>query len=290
MNPKLLSLCLALSLCLTLAVGCAQQNTAQTAPEAAGTAQSAETVPSPAPKTGEAAESAPASAPDQSAEPVSGSGSGAMPMSGRSFIVEHMDLSEGYPVDMYFELPVFLGTSDAMNKINAQLAQVRGEYINLHASDDLQMVIDSMNDPNGPTREQPYVNRHPASVQSYTDDIISVTFAYDWWMGGVADYGLEGYTFNAKTGEQLYLSDLLEGSDAEIKEAIAAALLEQYPDAAEAGIMETPAEAIRGKDIRDFHFYVLDNAVHIAFNKYDITYGAAGAFDVVLSNALKPLN
>ena len=83
-------------------------------------------------------------------------------------------------------------------------------------------------------------------------------------------------------GKRLTLADVTNGTEAEIKERIVNALLAQYPGVEEAGVMETPMDAIRGMKMEDFSFYVKDGAVHVFFSKYEITYGAAGAFDVVL--------
>lgn len=276
MKIKLLSLCLAL--CLTLAVGCARQT--------AGPQDTAEDV-------SDAQRSDPASAPEEAgpAEPDPAAEAGPEAPKPLTYRIERTDLSEGYPVSMYYELPVFSGgVAAATEKIDRALAVERQEYLEGRAKDELQMVIDSLHGPYAPTAEAPYVNEHDAAVTTCTEDLVSVTLGYNWWMGGVADYGVVGRSFNAKTGEQLFLTDLLEGTDDEIRESIVNALLEQYPGVEDAGVMETPMDAIRAMDIRAFNFYVQNGAVHVAFNKYAITYGAAGAFDVVLPNALKPLN
>lgn len=273
-----LAAALAALLCAALLAGCAQTGT--DAPAAEPENKPAQTEPAqtePAP----AAENEPAQTAPAPAEPEQ--------PKALTYHIEHTDLHEDLPVSMYFDIPVFEGDSEAARKINAELAAVRQTYIDTEAAGVLESVRDSMDDEYGPTEERPYYNEHAANVPTCDESLVSVTIGYNWFMGGVADYGVDTYNYNAKTGERLYLNDLTDGTEEEIKEAIVAALLEQYPGVEEAGVMDTPMDAIRGKDLREFHFYVEDGAIHVAFNKYEITYGAAGAFDVVLPNALKSI-
>ena len=271
---KLLALNAALLLCLALLSGCARTGSVSETPE-----------------TPEPPEPAAASAPTPASEPAGEPTSEPEPEQPKAltYHIEHTDLSEGLPVDMYFEIPVFEGDSAAVEKINADLAAVRKAYVENEAPGVLDMVRESMSSEYGPTKEAPYSNARSAAVETCTEQLVSVTIGYDWYMGGVLDYGVDTYNYNAVTGERIFLTDLLDGTESEIKESIVAALLEQYPEVEDAGVMETPMDAIRAKDINEFHFYVKDGAVQIAFNKYEITYGAAGAFLVTLPNAIKPL-
>ncbi len=206
-----------------------------------------------------------------------------------AYYIRHTDLSQGYPVLMYFEVPVFKGNSAALQKINAELAAVEHEYIRTEAPDALELVRESMDSPYGPTAEEPYQNERPATVCTCTDELISVTIDYLWYMGGVFDYGTNSYNYNAKTGERVYLNDLLGGTDDLIKETIIDALLAQYPGIEEAGVTETPMDAIRAMDIKDIDFCVSNGVITVLFDKYEITYGAAGAFSVTLPGTLQPL-
>jgi len=275
MKLKKISLFLILSICLALAAGCAQQ---PPAPDAGGDAAPApQNEPAPAPQN-EPAQSEPAPAPEPPApEP--------QPM---TYHIERTELGEGLPVEMYFEIPVFEGDSAAARAINAELGAVQEACIN-DAADVLEIVEEAKDGEYGPTEENPYIDTTIALVETCTEELVSVTIAYEWYMGGVLDYGLNAYNYNARTGERVYLTDLLDGSEEEIKESIVTAFLEQHPEAADAGVMETPMDAIRAKDIRDFNFYVQDGIAYVAFSKYEITYGAAGAFDVALTDDLRPL-
>lgn len=203
-----------------------------------------------------------------------------------TYEIEHTDLSEGLPVEMFFEIPVFSGESDAARRINADLADVKRAYLENDAPAVLETVREMTGTEYGPTPEAPYCNARTATVHTCDAALVSVTIAYDWYMGGVMDYGVDSYAYDAVTGERLTLRDLIDAPDDDIRASIADAFLAQYPDSEDAGVTEPPADAIRAMDVADFHFYVEDGKAHVVFNKYEITCGAAGMFDVVLPDAL----
>lgn len=203
-----------------------------------------------------------------------------------TYSIDRSELSGGLPIEMYFEIPIFEGESDAAFRINRALSAVRWSYIDYNAEEVWKMVRASMGGEYGPTAESPYIDTHTAAVRTCDEKLISVAIAYNWYMGGVNDYGVDTYNFDARDGSPLRLNDLLSGTDNEIKESIITALLEQYPGVKFTGVLESPLSVIRGKSMDSFRFYVENGAVHVCFNKYEISYGAAGAFDVSLPDAL----
>ena len=76
------------------------------------------------------------------------------------------------------------------------------------------------------------------------------------------------------------------GGETRVREAIAAGLLERYPEISEIrdASGKTPLDAIRSKDFDSFDFYLTDSGtVVIVFDKYEIAPGAAGMFSVELN-------
>ena len=201
--------------------------------------------------------------------------------------IRHTDYSDGLPVDLYYEIPVFKGTGNVFDRINHFFEDVEKQFATGESIKEVKdMVRSVLNNGYGPTYENPYLDGNDATVYTLTDRLISVSIDYSWYMGGVFDYGSNGYTFNAKTGDRLFLSDILDGSDQQIKESIIRALLQQYPGVEEAGDMETPMDTIRGMDIKDIDFFVSGGKVCVIFDKYEIAYGMAGMFVVTLPDAL----
>ena len=201
--------------------------------------------------------------------------------------IRHTDYSKGMPADIYFEIPVFKGNSNAVKQVNQFFEDVEKQYA---AGENLayarELITGDLENGHGPTAENPYLAGNDAAVHSLTDSLISVSIDYSWFMGGVFDYGSNGYTFNAKTGDRLYLNDVLDGSDQQIKESIVRSLLQQYPGVENAGVMNTPMDEIRGMDIKEIDFIVSDSHVSAIFDKYEIAAGMAGMFVVTLPDAL----
>lgn len=197
-----------------------------------------------------------------------------------AYHMEQTDYSEALPASITFEKPVFHGDSEAVQSIRLYFDELETAFANDNAKNALEYVRDDL--ANGRDDVDDYCADWSTTVFTCTDDLISAGVSYSWYMGGVYDYGMNCCNFDAHSGSMVFLTDVLNGTEDEIRSMIAGAFAEQYPEALDAGVMETPTEAILAKDIRDFSFYVKDGSVHIVFSKYEITYGAAGAFDVTL--------
>ena len=208
-----------------------------------------------------------------------------------AYYIRHTDLSEGLPVQLYYEVPVFKGESEGLRKINRAFDELEQNFISKKAPDVRAMTRESMNGGYAPTKEEPYMDRNDARVWQH-GDLVSTSISYDWYMGGVADYGSSCYNFNAKTGKQLFLNDILDMPESKIKEAIVSALVANYPGVEETGVMETPMDAIRAMNIRDIDFIVKeDGTIEVIFDKYEIAAGYAGMFSIPLKDLpTKPLN
>ena len=200
--------------------------------------------------------------------------------------IRHTDYSNGAPVDLYFEIPVFKGRSSALTRINQFFIDLEKQFAD---EDDLSEIRDMASSfpGSGLSDEARFLDGNDAAVHTLTDALISVSIDYSWFMGGVFDYGSNGYTFNAKTGDRLYLNDVLSGSDQQIKETIVRSLQIQYPGVENAGVMETPMDVIRAMDIKEIDFIISDGHVSVIFDKYEIAAGMAGMFVVTLPDPLK---
>lgn len=102
--------------------------------------------------------------------------------------------------------------------------------------------------------------------------LISVTTIYNWYMGGVADYGTDSWTFDAETGKLLTLYDITDMNDEELISAIFIALENELPDG--------DTSAVREYGVNDFEFSVENGERYINLDKYEASYGAAGAFHI----------
>lgn len=194
----------------------------------------------------------------------------------------------GHNVEVYFEIPVFEDEGAAYAKINAFFSGLRDDFLNGGGRAVLENIW-LMSQPEDMAGET-YQNTHSASVTAWDDKYISVIIDYSWYMGGVMDYGLDAYVFDAQTGGQLRIDEVIEGGEAEIKDMIEAALIELEPGFAQEppDIMgETSLERMRQHSLAEFDFYIENGQVQVFFDKYEIAAGAAGSFGVALPAPLK---
>ncbi len=204
-----------------------------------------------------------------------------------AYHMESADYSENLPASITFEKPVFHGKSEAVQNVQRYFDALETTFANDNAKNAREIILEDM--ANGHTDVDEFCADWTTTVFTCTDDIISTGVSYSWYMGGVYDYGMTCYNFDGHSGNMVYLTDVVDGTEAEIKETIVKALVAQYPGIEDAGVMGTPMDAIREKNLPEFSFYVKDGRVHVAFSKYEIAYGAAGAFDVLLPEPAQPV-
>lgn len=198
--------------------------------------------------------------------------------------VRHLDLDAGNEnVEFYYEVPRMEGDSPAAERFNAFFD---GLYEDFMATEPQKVreLLDAAA-PGTPSAEEPFRYCRSAQVRDVSEAWVSVTLSYDWYMGGVLDYGIDGYTFDRETGERLFLDDVLPGTEDTIRAAVARGLREQYPELAELadGQGNTPVTEMERIPFRELDFYVAEGgAVTVVFDKYEIAPGVAGMLTVVV--------
>ena len=187
--------------------------------------------------------------------------------------------TQGYPISVYFEIPIFKEKTKGYEAINAFFEQLNTDFF----TPDNELLRDAWEmATTTPQENTKFLYVRNASVTAKTEDYISVNIAYDWWLGGVDDYGSDSYVFRTDTGELLGLTDVMNASEAEIKAMILAAL--EKKDDGEGSIDFQSVEAF---DLEDFQFQIVDGKIYIIFDKYEAAYGAYGGFDIELPAELK---
>lgn len=182
--------------------------------------------------------------------------------------------SQGYDLEVYFEVPVFPEDTVGGQEINDFFQDLNDAFFTPE-NENLQSIWSCITNPNN--NHIPYYYNRKAVVNTQTEDLVSVTIAYDWYAGGVMDYGSDSYTFRAGTGELLRLTDLVDGTEEEIRAMIEAALKEQ-----DAGENVINTELAWTRDLNEFEFYVEDGHIYLPFDKYEAAFGAYGGFAIEL--------
>lgn len=72
-----------------------------------------------------------------------------------------------------------------------------------------------------------------AEVTLCSDTLFSAVVVYERYLGGITGYGIDSYTFDRRSGERLYLHDVIACGEEPVREAIVMGILEQYPDVLE---------------------------------------------------------
>lgn len=198
---------------------------------------------------------------------------------------------QGYYLSLFFEVPVFEEEGEGYQKINRFFDDLERQFFSAE-NESLLYAWEIMTRPEGvhPTGEQAFRYERWASTGAHTDKLVSVFIGYEWFMGGVADYGGDSYTFRIDTGELVKLTDLADESEEELIEMIFAALEERNDrEGREQGTRSIELDRLREYTLDDFDFSVdKDGTVWIDFDKYEASYGAYGGFSIELPITLDP--
>ncbi|MCR4841789.1 MAG: DUF3298 and DUF4163 domain-containing protein [Eubacterium sp.] len=129
-----------------------------------------------------------------------------------------------------------------------------------------------------------YTAEDKGDVVRFDDEVLSIRdYTYEFTLGAHGMYFFTGYNYDAATGEEIGLSDVIPDTDS-LKEALAAALLEKYDS----------EYFYSGEDVAtDLDVYFTDESVELNFTlgasgitfyfaPYDIAPYAVGALDVTL--------
>ncbi len=202
--------------------------------------------------------------------------------------IRHFELDTGNEnVEFFYEIPHMEGITPAAERFNVFFDALYQDFMATEPQK-VRELLDAAA-PGTPTAEEPYRYCRSAQVQDCSERWISVSLSYDWYMGGVWDYGIDGYTFDRNTGKRLFLDDVLPRTEETIQAAIVGSLKEQYPgieDLADAQ-GNTPLTALQNIPIRGIDFYIAEGgAVTVVFDKYEIAPGAAGMFIVEVGEVL----
>lgn len=185
--------------------------------------------------------------------------------------------TEGDPIEIYFEVPVFAEEGEGYGRINAFFQNRQDQFFAEGFAEERRMA-----------REENYYNETfyncwSARVAAQTERLVSVELFQDYHMGGPHPWtGLETYAFRTDTGEALLLSDVADGAPEEIRAAILSAARLQDPDN-----NFIDFDSLQGRDIDEFRFYVSDGKLIVTFNEYECTQFRAFIEDIELPMGLK---
>lgn len=188
---------------------------------------------------------------------------------------------QGLDLSIFFEIPVFQEDGEGYQRINSFFETLRDDFFspeNEELADAWMLRVDCM------PMQSTFHYEHNAIVWTKTKSLLSVSIAGYWWMGGVNGTWSDSYTFDPRTGEILPLSALIQESEED-----ALAILWTAMENSEIIDIEDTLfiDPLRPRALDEFEFYVEDDAVYIAFDRYEAAPGVAGSFEIPLPVTLK---
>ena len=191
--------------------------------------------------------------------------------------------SRGYDIEIWYEIPDFPEDTDGYKAVNAFFEGLQDAFLNDESGElaDLWDIVEG----NPPTSES-YYYTVSAEIKSRTARYVSVSQTQEMYLGGMRENGSRYYNFRTDTGEALRLTDILEGTEEQIKGQIADAVAAADPYTEETGALDD----IRGRDTGEFDFYISDGHIYLSFDTYDLygtAYGGDPPVEVELPAELK---
>lgn len=191
--------------------------------------------------------------------------------------------THGYNIEIWYEIPVFPEDTDGYAKINAEYEARLDAFLKDESGElaDLWEIVEA----NPPTSER-YRYTVSAKVKAQTTKYVSVEQEFSMYLGGMD--GVECYydNYRTDTGERLLLTDLLEGTESQVKEMVVDALAQANPYTEETGALDD----IRSRNAGEFDFYISGGHIYVCFMPYELygmTYGGDDPVEVEIQVELK---
>lgn len=199
----------------------------------------------------------------------------------------------GYEVEVYFERPVFEETTLGYQLINEFFEEQSDEFFS-DSFLDYEYYDDGMLDTLWTLAEayepwgggEPLLHYASAEVTYQSERLVSVSLFYMEMYGGSDYYWNESYLFHADSGKRIKLTEIIDGTEEEIKSMVEQAIYNEYSDHTELADIDLH-NIIADYSLDELNFYVKEGKVHITFAKHAIFSGPGKVVDVTLPAIIK---
>lgn len=182
---------------------------------------------------------------------------------------------QGLDLIVYFEIPVFQEEGEGYRKINAFFEKLRDDFFT----------------PENESLTYAWMNANDGWLMMYFCDTIVYTQAKTLisvnisgcWTGAAVNTWSDSYTFDPQTGELLTLSELIQESEEDALEILWTAM----ENSEIVDMDDIMIKDLKQRTLDEFEFYITDDTVYIAFDRYEAAPGVAGSFDILLPVTLK---
>jgi len=178
-------------------------------------------------------------------------------------------------ISHYFDYLELAETFPGAQKINAAFKQIAADFF--WTEEELaEYAIGEW----GPDPEYPFFCTRPSAVTYISDKYICVTVGTQWYMGGVSNYGHEGYVFDLQTGEEATLAGLVGGDPAQLEEQLKEIAWERISNDPNEEPWEGSYETLCAYTLETFNYAINDGQIVLFFSVYEFFSGAHGPVTV----------
>ena len=181
--------------------------------------------------------------------------------------------------DCHCQKLVFTNPNAALKEINEELAEECDDFfdegLGKQYNEYFSEIPDSMK---ADLVSYPYIATYDVDKVFIDDNYVSISYGWEWYAGGVHNYGGEGKNFDIKTGEEIDFEDLF-ASEAEARTAFSNAvnaLIDSDPDS----FFSDAKDTVSSYDLDNVSFVLSEGKITVFINQYDIAPGASGSFTV----------
>ena len=184
--------------------------------------------------------------------------------------------------DCHFQKVVFTNPNAALKEINKEIAEACDEFFDEGLGKQYEEYFSELPDSmKADLAAQPFTATYDVENVFIDDNYVCVNYDWDWFAGGVHNYGNDALCFDIKTGDELDFEDLF-ASEADAHAAFenaVNAIIDEQPEA----FFEDAKETVKNYDLDNVKFSLDGKTITIYIGQYEIAPGASGAFTAVIS-------
>lgn len=196
-------------------------------------------------------------------------------------IVGEKDTNENGEVigDCHFQKVVFTNPNAALTKINEELAEAADDFFDEGMGKQYDEYLSELPESMKPGLvDYPYTATYDVESVYIDDDYVCVNYVWNWYAGGVNNYGSTAFCFDIKTGDDIDFEDLF-ASEADARTAFSNAV-NALIDANPEDFFEDAKETVSNYDLDNVKFSLSGDKIVVFIDQYEIAPGASGAFTV----------
>lgn len=181
----------------------------------------------------------------------------------------------------HFQKLVFTNPNAALKKINAEIEEECEEFFSEGSGKLYKEYLSNLSEAEkSGLVKQPYRALYDIENVFIDDKYVSIRYVWDWFAGGVHNFGGYGCTFDITSGEEIEFDDLF-ASEADAAKAFSDAiskLIQQNPEA----FFEDAMDTVEHYDMDDVKFSLNEKTITIYIDQYELAPGAFGSFTAAI--------